>query len=164
VTESEFVHTWTYSGGTFTFTWLGDVVVETDRVYALAFTSDGRMLLVSAEGPDPGCWLPGGGIEAGESEEQALRRELVEEADAMILDLVRLGTQRAEDDNGEVSHQAFYWARITITEGAFVPRLEVTFRHLVSPDDFLDTLFWGRTDPKAAMLLDRALEIDAQRS
>jgi hypothetical protein len=30
----------------------------------------------------------------------------------------------------------------------------------VTPDDFLDTLHWGRDDPKAAMLLELALGID----
>jgi hypothetical protein len=42
----------------------------------------------------------------------------------------------------------------------FVPIHEVKLRRLVTPDDFLDTLFWGRKDPKGSMLLDLALLID----
>jgi hypothetical protein len=41
----------------------------------------------------------------------------------------------------------------------FVPKLEVERTQLVPPDRFLDELFWGRSDPKAAMLLRRALEL-----
>jgi hypothetical protein len=40
------------------------------------------------------------------------------------------------------------------------PRAESTLRHLVSVDDFLDALQWGRSDPKAAILLERALEME----
>ncbi len=51
-------------------------------VAALALTPDGNVLLTRRpEGkPHPGQWeLPGGKVEAGESPESALRRELVEE-------------------------------------------------------------------------------------
>jgi hypothetical protein len=42
----------------------------------------------------------------------------------------------------------------------YLPAHEIAQRRLVTPDRFLDALFWGRADPKAAMLLDRALEIE----
>jgi hypothetical protein len=42
----------------------------------------------------------------------------------------------------------------------FSPKHEIGDRHLVTPDEFLDRLFWGRKDPKAPMLLERALEIE----
>ena len=53
----------------------------------------------------------------------------------------------------------FYWCRVTLAE-EFVPMHEVKLRRLVTPGDFLDTLFWGRNDLKGAMLLDLALHID----
>lgn len=50
-------------------------------------------------------------------------------------------------------------------QGAF--DLEVDERLLVPPERFLDTVFWGRADPKAVLLLGKALEVnrryDAQR-
>jgi hypothetical protein len=48
-------------------------------------------------------------------------------------------------------------------QDGFVPQHEVTECHLVRPEGFLDTLFWGRTGPKAAMLLERALAIESSR-
>jgi len=42
----------------------------------------------------------------------------------------------------------------------FSPQHEISERHLVAPDEFLDRLFWGRLDPKAPLLLERALQIE----
>jgi 8-oxo-dGTP pyrophosphatase MutT (NUDIX family) len=159
--NDDYVHHWEYEGRVITMAWVGDEDVPVSRAYALAFDPDGRMLLVGGP-PVPGCWLPGGGMEPGETEEEALRREFLEEAGATIMDLVRLGAQRSEAPGRGVDHQSFYWCRITMPDD-FVPQHEVTECHLVRPDEFLDTLFWGRTDPKAAMLLERALEIESSR-
>jgi ADP-ribose pyrophosphatase YjhB (NUDIX family) len=128
-------------------------------VYALAFTRDKRILLVTDERTSPLCWLPGGGLETNEPVVSALARELREEANASIEAYARLGTQRADDSVDGTSYQAFYWCRVEVATD-FSPAHEVTERHLVRPEEFLDRLFWGRSDPKAAMLLARALELD----
>ena len=50
-------------------------------VRAVVLDADDRILLVRFEFPDRGVWAsPGGGIEAGETDEHALQRELLEEA------------------------------------------------------------------------------------
>jgi len=160
---SEFVHEWKHNGVVTTFSWLGDVDVTPDRVYAVAFTPEYKVLLVTDSEWDPACWLPGGGIEEGETPEQALARELAEEANAAVHQSVKIGIQCTEDSFGNVSYQAFYWCRVTLGN-EFLPRHEVTERYLVCPDEFLDRLFWGWTDPKARMLLERALEIEHNSS
>jgi ADP-ribose pyrophosphatase YjhB (NUDIX family) len=159
VSENRFAHRWQYQNRTITFSWMGAADVNPSRVYALAFTVDHRLLLVSDGAGDPQFWLPGGGIENGETPADALVRELTEEAAATILDLKRLGTQRVDDPQKGTEFHDFYWCRVSLAE-EFVPMHEVKLRRLVTPDDFLDTLFWGRDDPKAAMLLELALRID----
>ena len=156
---SEFIHTWEHNGAVVTFSWLGNVDVTPDRVYAIAFTPERKILLVTDPEWSPQGWLPGGGIEAGETPEQALARELLEEANATLQQSVKIGVQCTEDANGERSYQPFYWCRV-ILGNEYAPQHEVTERHLVEPEAFLDRLFWGRTDPKASLLLERALEIE----
>jgi 8-oxo-dGTP diphosphatase len=64
--------------------------LERPGVYALAIR-DGRLLVVET---DAGYFLPGGGIDAGEAPEDALRRELLEEAGLQAGGLVEAGRAR----------------------------------------------------------------------
>lgn len=156
---TELEHTWEQDGESVTFHWLGEVDVPADRVYAFAFTSGGKMLLVTDPKWAPAGWLPGGGVHDKESPMEALRRELLEEANAAVVKAIRMGVQRAEHSSEGNSHHAFYWARVEVGSD-FEPKHEVTTRYLVSPDEFLDRLFWGRIDPKAEVLLQQALHIN----
>jgi len=156
---NEYIHHYQEQDRIITCTWVGIADIEPTRVYALAMTDDCRLLLVSDGLGDPQFWLPGGGIESGETPVEALVRELAEEAAATILKVKRLGAQQVADSKKGIEYHDFYWCRMTLAE-EFFPEHEVKLRHLVTPDDFLATLWWGREDPKAAMLLDLALQID----
>jgi ADP-ribose pyrophosphatase YjhB (NUDIX family) len=155
----EYVYRLELAGQTVTLTWVGQTNAEPARVYALAFTSVNELLLVSGGDEDPERWLPGGGVEQGETPQEALCRELLEEADARVEALEELGSQRLDRPDGRQEYHRFYWARVTLAEQV-LPRAESTLRHLVAPVDFLNTLQWGRSDPKAAMLFAHALEVE----
>jgi 8-oxo-dGTP diphosphatase len=107
---------------------------------ALAFDGD-RLLLARLTSRD---WdLPGGHVEPGESPEQAMRREVYEEAGA------RLGPARvfahtrvrvrAPKPNGyryphPDSYMVFYWARVVALD-PFEPSAEATERRLFPPGE-----------------------------
>jgi 8-oxo-dGTP pyrophosphatase MutT (NUDIX family) len=58
------------------------MIIEREAARALILTPADEILLMRVRAPDPSdfFWIaPGGGIEAGETDEQALRRELREE-------------------------------------------------------------------------------------
>ena len=156
----ELVHEWHHDGRVTTFSWFGDdPSIAPARVYALAFTPQDGILLVSDDGER--WWLPGGGVEHGESPEQALARELDEEAGAAIDDLEFLGLRRVDDPVDGVSHIATYWCAITLP-ASFVARHEVEHRLVVEPARFLDALWWS-ADPCAAHLLKLALKVGSDR-
>ena len=162
--RSELTYTWAHDGRTTTFTWVGeDDDIVPARVYAVAFTPEGRILLVGGL-LDEGVvwWLPGGGVEQDESPEQALVRELQEEAGAAVRDLSFLGYRRVDDPAHGRSHIGMYWCRITVPD-SFVPTCEVTRNLLVRPEDFLTYLFW-RDDPAAAYLFRLATERERKRA
>ena len=93
---------------------------------------------------------------AGETTEEALARELCEEADATIVALEALGSGRlVHPQSGEEFHR-YFWCRVTLAKQVF-PRSETTMRRIIAPAEFLDTLDWGHSDPKAPRLLELAL-------
>jgi ADP-ribose pyrophosphatase YjhB (NUDIX family) len=100
------------------------------------------MLLVRANPEDPGWCLPGGGVKPGETTQEALKSELREEADAVILAVEELGLQRRDGVQVERAYHRYYWCRIGL--GAVWPDTQVPQRRLlILADDFLDTLCWG---------------------
>ncbi len=86
---------------------------ETIRVKAICvFTYESRMLAV--DGYDPGrelrFWVPvGGGVELGETSEEAVIREIREEIGAEVTDLHHLGTlENIFTFEGELGHEIVF--------------------------------------------------------
>lgn len=82
--------------------------------YALVFNDKGEILIVEEHGF---YWLPGGGLEAGESHEQGLRREMLEETGYAVEILGELGranefTQDPVNKRFHNKHCAFYRVRL----------------------------------------------------
>jgi 8-oxo-dGTP pyrophosphatase MutT (NUDIX family) len=155
----------TWDGRTATVTWMPAPFEPprdlTTQAYGLCFTAESRLVLVSHDGAE---WnLPGGHPEPGETLEQALVREVWEEACSRVTHCQYLGSQRVEDPGNPeglpVYYQARYWARVELDE--FQPQFERRHRRLVAPDQFLSSLYWGRA-AIAATLLQSARSVEAR--
>ncbi|HEX6676709.1 MAG TPA: NUDIX domain-containing protein [Actinomycetes bacterium] len=138
--------------------WMPPVELVTQAL-GLCFTAEGLVVMVTWDGRQ---WsFPGGTVEDGESVEQALVREVAEEACARVVRSEYLASQHVADplNPGGIPsyYQSRWWARVELDP--WEPRHEMVDRRLVTPDHVLDTLSWGRKEI-AARLLDLALDAD----
>lgn len=97
-----------------------------------------------------GCLLGGGG-EPGETLEDCLVREVMEEGCARVVENLYIGCQRVDDPEYPAGPWRYYQAR-------FRARVE-----LVRPEDFLRTPSWGSA-PSAAIILKEGLKVETGRS
>jgi 8-oxo-dGTP pyrophosphatase MutT (NUDIX family) len=125
----------------------------------LCFTANGLVVLVTWDGRQ---WsFPGGTVEDGESVEQALVREVAEEACARVVRCQYLVSQHVADplnpDGRPSYYQSRWWARVDLDP--WRPRDEMIGRRLVAPNQVLDVLSWRRKEI-AHRLLQLALDVD----
>jgi ADP-ribose pyrophosphatase YjhB (NUDIX family) len=129
--------------------------IEISGVHAFCFCGDKLVIVYSEE---KGYWTPpGGGVEAGESAEEAVVREVKEETNMRVCKQRPLGTLDVFEPT-RVVHQL---RAVCIVEpyGPFVADPddgEVTEIRLIDPGDITQYFDWGEV---GAHLLRRALEI-----
>jgi 8-oxo-dGTP pyrophosphatase MutT (NUDIX family) len=129
------------------------------QALGFCFTADGLVVLVTWD--DRQWSFPGGTVEDGESVEQALVREVAEEACARVVRCQYLASQHVADplnpDGRPSYYQSRWWARVDLDP--WQPQDEMTGRRLVPPGQVLDTLSWQRKEI-AHRLLQLALDAD----
>jgi ADP-ribose pyrophosphatase YjhB (NUDIX family) len=108
---------------------------------AFCVTPDNHVVLISGDGERWG-W-PGGRPEGDESWEQTLRREVLEEACAVVRGARLLGFSRgvcvSGPEHGLVLVRSMWRADVELN--AWEPRFEIRYRRLVRADDLLSH-FW----------------------
>lgn len=100
------------------------------RAYGV-LVEQGQVLLVRSSNPHydpPLWWLPGGGIDFGETPEEALAREFVEETGLVIGEpqLLGVGADTRRRDNGDQVHTVRITYRVTRVGGELTDELEGT--------------------------------------
>ncbi len=133
-----------FEGRKYHVRWFSGVPVPSSarvtQVSGICFTETGQIVLVGGDGANWG--LPGGHPEAGESAEEALKREIREEACCEVKRFDYLGYQIcAPEDGGEPDVQLRY--SCLVKPMLFDPKHEVALRKIVPQGDFLKTIAWG---------------------
>jgi ADP-ribose pyrophosphatase YjhB (NUDIX family) len=130
------------------------------QALGLCFTASGLVVLVTSDGSR---WtLPGGTVEADETIEATLMREIAEEACARVVRSEYLACQHVADplnpDGPPSYYQTRWWARVELH--AWQPRHEMVGRRILAPDGVLPALYWRRKEIAARLL---AMARDADR-
>lgn len=128
------------------------------QVYGVCFVGD---KIVVGHGKtsktDTGWNLIGGHIEKGESFEETLRREILEESNMELLSYLPVGVQKVVSSNGEFKYQLRYVAKVR-PYGDFKidPAGSVSEIKLIDPKDYRHYFDWGEIGER---IITRATEL-----
>jgi len=118
------------------------------QVYGICFDDNGMILVINTTGN----WcLPGGTPEKGESFEETLRREVDEEGDVDIDNLIPIGYNKIEVHKDGMKKEIFYQLRyvcsiIKLKKQTIDPaKGEIPERKFIGLNEFFSYCPWGRT-------------------
>ncbi len=128
------------------------------QIYGACFY-EGKMV-VGLEGSKPHWKFVGGTREEGETVEETLTREVLEESNMDVLEQVPIGYQKVTREDGYVAYQLRSWCRVK-PRGPFVsdPAGSVKEIKLIDPKDCKKYFDWGEIGDR---IMERAIEIEAR--
>lgn len=115
------------------------------QVQAVCFVGKNKIVLYRNKRGGYGC--PGGGIEKGESFEEALGREIYEEVAGKLIKSGRIGyIKETNPDTGETTYMLRYWARVKLLDEPINdPCDDSRSRDVFTPGEAIKKLNWGKT-------------------
>ncbi len=126
------------------------------QVYAVCFVGD--EMVVGYGGNKKSWGLIGGTIEPGETFEQTLHREIIEEANMDVISFAPVGYQKVVDSrDGSFFYQLRYVCK-AVPRGPFIsdPAGGITEIKLIDPRQYKKYFDWGKIGQR---IIDRALEL-----
>ena len=107
------------------------------QIYAVSFVQDTGKIIIVHVGKKNMWVLPGGGIEAGETFEEAARREVKEETNMEVLRYVPIGYQEVREPGKDPYYQLRCYCEVR-PFGDFVedPDGDITEIKLIDPADY----------------------------
>ena len=134
---------------------LGDKILQ--AIHAFCFYG-GKLIVVYAK--EKGYWTPpGGGIEPGETYEQAVIREVREETNMKVLHQELVGFQDIYEPDRIVRQTRSFCIVEPIGDFTEDPDGEITEIKLIDPKDYKKYFDWGEIGER---IMERALELKAK--
>lgn len=125
------------------FSWIegGDPAVElVSQVSGYVFNNKGEILIVKNKN-----WtIPGGHPEEGEDYIETLRREIIEESNVKITNILYLGQVKLVNlENKEIKYQLRYTAEVEMIGDFKQNEFEVSERLFIKPEDLTSYIPWA---------------------
>lgn len=145
-----------YKGIKIILTWILDKNFEKykpiTQVYGVVFNNKGD-ILIARETSESKWQIPGGKPEKGESIEETIRRELLEEVDVKAGKIFPLGVQKIEmpGNPNKIEGDIFYQLRCVVELGESLPQTldpdkgSVWERMFVPAEKVIDYVQWGKS-------------------
>lgn len=129
------------------------------QAYGVCFCDD--HMVIGYGGKKQNWGLIGGTIEAGETFEQTLRREIQEESNMKVLKTLPIGYQKVIDTRDDSHIYQLRYACLVEPLGPFVsdPAGSVTEIKLINPSEYKQYFDWGKIGER---IIERALELKSR--